>query len=126
MADETIIQHVALECLQRETADLFFSTILGIPKLKNTILSKELIRSIFDINEAVDIVIYGNVVSRFEVFIRSRKQTKTFDHVCVKVSDRNDFVARCRRHGLKPFFIQKDGKQLLFVRDFSGNLFEIT
>jgi catechol 2,3-dioxygenase-like lactoylglutathione lyase family enzyme len=126
MSEETIIQHVAVECSRIKTADLFFSTILGMPKVKTATLLKELSASIFGIDSTIDMVIYENATSRFEVFIRSTEKKISVDHVGIKVSDRNDFVDRCKKHGLKPFYVQKDSRQLLFVRDFSGNLFEIT
>jgi catechol 2,3-dioxygenase-like lactoylglutathione lyase family enzyme len=125
MSEETIIQHVAVECSQKETADLFFSAILGMPKIKTTTLPRELSVSIFGIDDIVDMVVYANEDSRFEVFIHSKRKVRSFDHIGLKVPDKDEFVVRCKKHGLKPFFIQKDGKKLLFVRDFSGNLFEI-
>jgi len=110
MSEEKIIQHVAVECSQKETADLFFSAILGMPKIKTTTLPRELTVSIFGIDDTVDMVLYANATSRFEVFIRSREKKQTFDHIGLKVSDRNDFVDRCERNGLKPFYVQKDGR----------------
>ena len=125
MPEGTIIQHVALEYSHKETADLFFSTILGMEKIKTTLLPRVLSFAIFGIDAIVDMVVYANESSRFEVFLHSKKKTHTFDHVGLKVPDKDELVVRCKKHGLKPFVIEKDGKQLLFVRDFSGNLFEI-
>lgn len=125
MPQGTIIQHVALEYSQKETADLFFSTILRMKKIKSTLLPRVLSFAIFGIDDVVDMVVYANESSRFEVFVHSKKKVHTFDHVGLVVPDKDEFVVRCKKHRLKPFFIQKDEKQLLFVRDFSGNLFEI-
>ena len=125
MAEGTIVQHVALECSHKETADLFFMDILGLEKIKTTPLQRVLSFAIFGIDTDVDMVVYANETSRFEVFLHARKIQLSFDHVGLKVPDKDEFVVRCKKHGLKPFFIQKNDKQLLFVRDFSGNLFEI-
>ena len=125
MSEGTIVQHVALEYSHKETADLFFLEILGMEKIKTTPLPRVLSFSIFGIDIDVEMVVYANETSRFEVFIHAKRREHSFDHVGLKVPDKDEFVARCKKHGLKPFFIQKNDKQLLFVRDFSGNLFEV-
>ena len=94
-------------------------------KIKTTPLPRVLSFSIFGIDTDVEMVVYANETSRFEVFIHAKRREHSFDHVGLKVSDKDEFVARCKKHDLKPFFIQKNDKQLLFVRDFSGNLFEV-
>jgi catechol 2,3-dioxygenase-like lactoylglutathione lyase family enzyme len=125
MPEGTIIQHVALEYSHKETADLFFTEILGMEKVKTTPLPRVLSFSIFGIDTDVEMVVYANESSRFEVFLHAKRKEHSFDHIGLKVPDKDEFVARCKKHGLKPFVIQKNEKQLLFVRDFSGNLFEI-
>jgi catechol 2,3-dioxygenase-like lactoylglutathione lyase family enzyme len=125
MAKEIAIQHVAVECSDQQSADCFFTTILGIPKIKNTILSKKLSAAIFGINKSVFIEIYDNGKIRFEVFINPTRNEPTYDHICIEVNNKSDFITQCKQQGLNPFFIEKEGKQLLFVRDFSNNLFEV-
>jgi catechol 2,3-dioxygenase-like lactoylglutathione lyase family enzyme len=126
MSAETVVQHVALVCRQRQTADQFFIDILGMPVVKTTRLSQELSRIIFGIDESVEMVVYGAGSTRIEVFIHSKTSEHSFDHVGLEVPDKAMFFSRCEVSGLKPFWVQKEGRQLLFVRDYSGNLFEIT
>jgi catechol 2,3-dioxygenase-like lactoylglutathione lyase family enzyme len=125
MAKEVVIQHVAVECSDEQSADRFFTTILGVPKIKSTMLSKELSAAIFGININVPIEIYDNGKTRFEVFINTTRSEPTYDHICIEVDNKSDFITQCKQQGLDPFFVEKEGKQLLFVRDFSDNLYEI-
>jgi catechol 2,3-dioxygenase-like lactoylglutathione lyase family enzyme len=125
MAKEVVIQHVAVECSDQQSADRFFTTILGIPKIKDTMLSKELSAAIFGISNNVPIEIYDNGKTRFEVFINTTSREPTYDHICIEVGNKSDFITQCKQQGLDPFFVEKEGKQLLFVRDFSENLYEI-
>jgi len=125
MAKEVVIQHVAVECSDQQSADRFFTTILGIPKIKDTMLSKELSAAIFGISKNVPIEIYDNGKTRFEVFINTTRRESTYDHICIEVDNKSDFITQCKQQGLDPFFVEKEGKQLLFVRDFSDNLYEI-
>ncbi|HWR27384.1 MAG TPA: hypothetical protein VN377_02980 [Candidatus Thermoplasmatota archaeon] len=125
MDNDTRIQHVALECASQQQADTFFIKVLGIPKVKSTMLPKELCSSIFQIERSVQMETYDNGKARFEVFLTTEPRKSSFAHIGIAVDNKADFVTRCQRHGLQPFFIQKEGKQLLFVRDFSMNLFEV-
>jgi catechol 2,3-dioxygenase-like lactoylglutathione lyase family enzyme len=125
MAKEVIIQHVAVECSDQQSADRFFTSILGMLKSKTTIISKELSTAIFGVNKSSPIEIYDNGKTRFEVFIKKTRREPAYDHICIEVDNKNDFIERCTQHGLVPFFVEKEGRQLLFVRDFSDNLYEI-
>jgi catechol 2,3-dioxygenase-like lactoylglutathione lyase family enzyme len=125
MDKETHIQHVAIECFSQQVADTFFTKVLGIPKVKSTVLSKELSAAIFKIDRTVQMESYDNGKARFEVFITTEPRRSSFAHIGLEIDNKSDFLARCQAQGFKPFFIQKEGKQLLFVRDFSDNLFEV-
>lgn len=125
MPKELVIQHVAVECSDQQSADRFFTTILGIPKIKSTVISKELSAAIFGINKSVPIEIYDNGKTRFEVFINKTRREPTYDHICIEVDNKGNFITQCKQQGLEPFFVEKEGKQLLFVRDFSNNLYEV-
>jgi catechol 2,3-dioxygenase-like lactoylglutathione lyase family enzyme len=125
MQTDTQIHHVALECANQQQADTFFIKVLGVPKVKSTMLSKELCSSIFQIDRPMQMETYDNGVMRFEVFITPEPRKHSFVHIGIEVDSKTDFVTRCHTQGLSPFFIQKEGKQLLFVKDFSENLFEV-
>lgn len=125
MKHEVSVQHVAVECISQEHADRFFSLVLGLPKVKSSLLSEELTEEIFKIRTEVRFDFYDNGTTRFEVFITQQPVTRGFAHVCITVDDKKSFISRCEQQGLTPFFVQKGDKELLFVRDFSGNLFEV-
>jgi hypothetical protein len=125
MDKQTVVQHVALECSSVQLADIFFIKVLGIPKVKSTMLPMELCSSIFQVDRSVQMETYDNGTARFEVFITAEPKNSSFVHIGLAIDNTTDFIARCKDHGLTPFFVHKGEKQLLFVRDFSENLFEI-
>ncbi len=122
---DTTIHHIALEYSTKEAAEVFFLEILELEKSKTAVLPRALSFSIFGIDSDVEMIVYANETSRFEVFIHTKRKEHGFAHIGLTVPDKDEVITRCKNHGLKPFFIQKNDKQLLFVRDFSGNLFEI-
>jgi len=125
MVEGPLFNHVALQCNDNKEAEIFFTEILGIPINKKFTISRELSEAIFDIDQSVDVEVYGNNETIFEIFINPTEENRGYGHVCIEIDNKKEFIARCKRYEIKPKVISKDGKRLLFVRDFSGNLFEI-
>jgi len=125
MAEGALLNHVALQCNDKEKVETFFTEVLGLPIKKKFTVSGELSEAIFGINESVDVEVYDNNETRFEIFITQTEEKRGYGHVCIEIDNKKEFIDRCKQYGIKPMFITKGGKNLLFVRDFSGNLFEI-
>lgn len=125
MDGTTVVSHVAVECSNQDSADRFFIGILGIPKVKSSQLSDELSQEIFKRDAGTRFETYDNGMARFEVFITAERRNPTYHHIGISVDDKNEFITRCEEQGLRPFVVNKNGKHLLFVRDFSDNLFEV-
>ncbi len=121
----TILNHVAVQYDNKENADIFFNKILKIPLLKEFKISADLSKKIFDIDKETDVLIYDNKKLRFEVFLSDKKRTFYFDHICIEVDDRRKFVKDCKKYDVEINFIDRNGKKLLFVKDFAGNLYEV-
>jgi catechol 2,3-dioxygenase-like lactoylglutathione lyase family enzyme len=125
MDETTVVTHVAVECSDQDSADRFFTGVLGIPKVKSSQLSDELSVVIFKRDTGTRFETYDNGTTRFEVFITAGQRKPTYHHIGISVDDKNKFITRCKDQGLEPFVVDKNGKHLLFVRDFSSNLFEV-
>ncbi len=116
--------HIAVQAKGKED-EAFFTEVLGMEKVGGFKIDSALAEKIFKIKQEVETAIFvkGNV--KIELFITGREAVPSFNHVCFEIPDRKSFVERCRRLGIKPIIVEKTGKSMLFVRDFSGNLFEI-
>ena len=125
MEPETTFHHVALEYADKDKADLFFVNILGMEKVKSSTLPEDLSNAIFGIKNSVDMVVFDNGMVRIEVFITGNSNHSRYEHTCVEVRDREKFITRCAKYSVEPIVIKREGKDLLFVRDFSNNLFEV-
>ena len=125
MSKEVALNHVALQYSDKEKALIFFTKVLKIPMVKNFIISKELSTKIFGINDSVEVNVFDNSKARFEIFIKNKTYKCEFEHICIEIEDKKEFIADCKKYGLKPFLVKKNEKDLLFVRDFSDNLYEI-
>jgi len=125
MTQKTILQHVAINFKNKEKAELFFTKILELKLQKSYSLNSELSKQIFDTFEQVDVFVYGDNFTVFEVFITQKQIKHFFEHICIKVNNKKEFIEKCKKYGLEPYQINKEEKQLLFIKDFSGNLFEV-
>jgi hypothetical protein len=125
MVDEVLLNHVALQFFNKGEAEIFFNKILGISKVKSFIISEGLSGDIFGINRGAEVDVYDNGKIRFEVFFGQNLRQSRYEHICLEVEDKKEFSDRCKRYGLEPLIVKKEGKDLLFVRDFSNNLYEI-
>ena len=125
MVEKTKLLHVAVSCLDKEKTNLFFTTILGIPKIKSFSLPIDLSKEIFNILTSVDVEVFSNESSTFEVFYHGESNTNSFSHVCLELANKDRFFKKCSQYGLLPIIVDKNGKKLFFIRDFSRNLFEL-
>jgi len=125
MTKETSLNHVGLQCSERKKAEIFFTKVLQIPKIRTFEVSEELSKAIFGIKNSVEIDVYNNGKTKFEVFITEKMKDFFYEHVCIEVDNKKEFTKRCKKYGIEPLLVRKEGKDLLFIRDFSDNLYEI-
>jgi len=122
---KTTINHIALQYANKNEAKIFFSDILGLKNIRSFNLTSNFSKEIFGINQPVDIEVYDNEETRFEIFFTEFKNDKSFTHICIEIENKEKFISLCKKHNLKPYYVIKGDKKLLFVKDFSNNLYEI-
>lgn len=125
MEQNTSLNHVALQFKDSTKADIFFTKILGLKLKKNFTITPELANKIFNISENVEIRVYENEKASFEIFITKQEKNTGYMHTCIEIKNKEEFINRCKEYKINPFIVEKNGKKLLFVRDFSENLYEI-
>ena len=107
MTEKTKFKHVALQYSERKQAEIFFTKILELPLKKTFTVSKELSNAIFGINEEVIVDVYGNKQTCFEVFITNLKIEHNYNHTCIKIHDKEEFIKKCNKYGIKQIFVKK-------------------
>jgi catechol 2,3-dioxygenase-like lactoylglutathione lyase family enzyme len=117
--------HVALEVTRKEEARIFFEEILGIPKVRSFVIPPDLSEAIFGEPREIEVENFAKGEVNFEVFFSKKTHTSLCVHVCVEVEDREKVISKCRIYGITPNIVKKGDRELLFIKDFSGNLFEI-
>lgn len=120
------IIHVGLTASSEERADKFYLQILGLKKAPPKIVEASMAKSLFNLNSDITYINYFNDSLRFEIFILpDAKMELSPNHVCLEVEDKETFLVKCLASGLAVKRLAKEEKEVIFVSDFDGHLFEI-
>jgi catechol 2,3-dioxygenase-like lactoylglutathione lyase family enzyme len=122
------LNHTSVVCSSEERAERFYGRILGLKRVKDSVIDKDLTRAIFDRESECRIIAYGSEELTIEVFIPSRLPETVrppFVHICLEAEDPEGLLASCEEEGCEVRRVPKGEKEVCFVRDPDGNLFEI-
>jgi len=119
------LEHIALSVSDHQEVEKFYTNILGIKQIKNFVLRKELATNIFEINEEVSVFLLQKDKVIFEIFITTEYRKQAFDHVCISIKNREEFINKAFLGGYKVIRIEREIFDLIFVKDKDGNIFEI-
>jgi len=125
--DKMKLNHVALVCSSEQRADDFYEGVLELRKIKSSVVSSELCRQIFDIDNECQVLVYGDSLFTVEVFLATPAPGRetSFEHICVEVKNIEKFVNRSEAMQVEVNRVPKGDRLLTFVKDYDGNLFEI-
>jgi catechol 2,3-dioxygenase-like lactoylglutathione lyase family enzyme len=121
------IGHVALGRRSEAEADRFFVELLGCVRTRTRELPAELGALFFERAAPCRMIDYEREGLRFEVFVPERPSPPPdgYGHVCLVVDDRQALVVRVAAAGVTVLRIEREGREIVFLRDADGNLYEI-
>ncbi|MDD5084491.1 MAG: hypothetical protein PHE61_00410 [Candidatus Omnitrophica bacterium] len=120
-----MLNHIALEVSKKRQAEVFYSSILGLRKEREFVVSREIGERVFGIADDVPVIVFSGGGVTFEIFVTGRRKIVPYSHVCLNVTNRAELIKTCEASGISLTRLPKEGKELIFIRDFSGNLFEV-
>jgi len=122
--------HVALVCGYEENADRFYRDVLGLEKQPPKLLAGALAKQIFELprERELPIINYVSQHMHFEIFIDPTHKIDKgqIAHGCIDVGEMSPFLEECKQSEVAVRRIPKGDKVITFIRDFDGNLFEVT
>lgn len=119
------LEHVALSITVPEDSKNFYENILGMEKVREFVLPGSLAHDIFGIDRDTPVVLYRNDRVFFEIFIINTLQTGTCNHVCLAFDNRKSVFEKAQQEGYTGIYRQKESSELFFIKDGSGNVFEL-
>jgi catechol 2,3-dioxygenase-like lactoylglutathione lyase family enzyme len=123
-----LLRHAGLTCSTEDNADKFYRDLLGLNKSEPKTLPSELSKAIFNLDVELPMINYLDDKIHFEIFVTNQliPSQRQIAHLCLEVDDLSDFLENCRKLNVTINQIPKGDKTLTFIKDFDGNLFEIT
>jgi len=119
------LEHIALAIKDTSEITLFYEQLLGMSKVKSFILEKFLSNKIFGIPAETTVYQLKNGELLLEIFVDPIKKMKGYNHICIKVNQRESFIQRAIASNYECTRIERTGADLVFIKDKSGNIFEI-
>ena len=60
-----------------------------------------------------------------EIFVTKKQYKQGFRHICISVKNREELVKKAEQKAYECTRIKREFSDLVFIRDKSGNIFEI-
>ena len=121
------VNHIALTSRSEQNADRYFKDLLGLEKVRVKTIPAGLAGKVLKFDQEITAIDYEGPGVRFEVFLLeiSKASGPEIRHTGLEVEDREDLISRAKELGLEIRVGEKDGRKIIFISDFDGNLFEI-
>lgn len=119
------LEHIAISINDKADINNFYKDILGMEKIKEFLLIKSFASEIFDINKEIPVFLLKKDELILEIFITDEQIKHNFNHICFSVKARNILIEKAEQNDYKSIRIKREFSDLIFIKDKSGNIFEI-
>jgi catechol 2,3-dioxygenase-like lactoylglutathione lyase family enzyme len=119
------IEHIATTITDQAEIQNFYCNVLGMNEIRRFVLKNELAGQIFGINKDTFVFQLQKEDLFLELFLVAGKYDKGFEHICISIKDRENLIAKAEQNGYTCIRIEKEKSDLVFIKDKSGNIFEI-
>ena len=119
--------HFSVANKTEEEAEKFYSNFLKLKKISDFIIPEKITEEIFGLTKRVKVIKYQGNNYEIEVFIldKFKLEEPLTSHVCFSVEKFDSFIEKAKEMGIEIVTSETKEKVIYFVKDFSGNLFEI-
>ena len=121
------LNHIGIMSKNKEDAISFFNKILEFNILYEFQIPESLSYEIFKIHQSLNVIVFGNSLVTIEIFIfpEFKLPEPNIPHICINVEDLEMFLKIVNENNIEIIIGEREGRKKYFIKDFSGNLFEI-
>ncbi len=119
------LNHIALTVNNLSEIEKFYKGILGMNEIKHFVLKENLARKIFGFEKETPAFLLQKDQLFFEIFVLPEPLDKGFNHICLSFANRNELVNEAKENNYEVIRIERENFDLIFIKDSSGNIFEI-
>ncbi len=118
--------HAGICVRSKNEMEDFYQNILGFRQKYSFVIDVARAKALFDIEHEIEVFLLERKSVRIELFIADRMQKSAIQHLCFEMPFTNSWLAEVEQSGfLHHRFVNSHSKQTIFLKDKSGNLFEI-
>ena len=119
------LNHIAITVNDFSEIEGFYKNLLGMRDVRDFEITKDKVVRIFGIEHKITAYQLQKDNLFFEVFVLPQNIEKGFDHICFSVPDRDELINQAKHMNYEVIQIKREHFDLIFVKDKSGNIFEI-
>jgi catechol 2,3-dioxygenase-like lactoylglutathione lyase family enzyme len=119
------LNHIAITITDISEIEGFYKNLLGMKDVRSFEITKDKVIEIFGVEQEITAYQLQKDDLVFEVFVLPKPFEKAFNHICISVPDREGLIVKARQNNYDVIRIKRDHFDLIFVKDKSGNIFEI-
>lgn len=118
-------EHIAIAVENNNEIVNFYQDILGMERVRDFILDKNMAQKIFGIKNHIPVFLMKKGKLVFEIFINKQTPNLVVNHICFSLDNRNVLIKNAQAKGYQTIIIEREQLDLVFIKDKSGNIFEI-
>jgi len=119
------LHHLALTIQSASEAAQFYEQLLGFKLIREFKLDSELAFKIFNIPKVVQVFYLEGQGLSLELFIDETSKQNNYNHWCLSFPNREEFIKKAKEQNAQIIRIPRGTYDLIFIKDNSGNTFEI-
>ncbi len=119
------LEHIALTITDHKEIKQFYQEILGFSEIRSFILQQDMAREIFGIEKEAKVFHLQKNDLLLELFLMPERFEHVYNHLCISVPDREEIAYKAVHEGYACIRISRQHSDMIFLKDKSGNVFEI-
>lgn len=119
-----MLKHIGLQVSQNDFEELYANIFNGEERF-SFMLEEEIGKAVFDIGKRIKVVFMMIGEVEIEFFIHEKEPERTYNHICMTIPDPKKVYEKAMKSGYWTFQRCSNDKETYFVRDNSGNMFEL-
>ncbi|HKK10343.1 MAG TPA: VOC family protein [Bacteroidales bacterium] len=118
--------HTAIQIRTKSEVEDFYEKILGFECQYDFKLESPLTAKIFGRHQDVQVFNIKRDDVVLELFVDPEIEVhEAYTHVCLKLNKRKEVIAKARKAGYEVIEVARNNGAVYFIKDYSGNMFEI-
>ena len=121
-----MFEHIGITINEESDIQAFYKDLLGLKEINKFDLFDDLSEKIFGISSTVSVRYFSSDDLGIELFLTDKEQKPVYNHICISVQNGDNIIEKAKSMGFPVTKIKRESKDyLLFIKDNSGNIFEI-